>query len=580
MTRVRCYYRYSSDEQSDGWSIAGQDDACKKFIASRNDWEMSGPPYVDEAWSGKTVHRPAFQQMLSDAQAGQFDVLVCHKLDRFSRSLVDVLLTLDELQQCNVTFASASEPVDFTTPIGRMMLVILAYFAEWYLQNLSAETTKGKRARFEAGYWNGDLRFGYSKVQVGEEQRIGKVKKFFKPVPNDDAKHVVTAYELCAAGKTDSAVADALNRAGARTYRLIVNAKTKAGPEVDPTKRRPWVKDSALALFTKEAGQFYLGNTVYIGEKERKKAEHLWDMKIRQGTHEAIITQDQYDRAMAARAQRNHPGRVLSSLAPRIYLLGERIAHCAWCGKPMRCTNSKMGQGHLYYRCAAHFRAEPCEGSRLRVREEEIAPQITDYINALSMPDDWRDRVTALLTQDNQAEQLAKRRESLRTQLKRLNHQYEHGLISEEETPEYERKAQKLIREINGIVIPNANRSLDVGERLISFAGAWGKASLDEQHAILKELFEAAYINTNTEELIGVRPFAEFVPIFKQTTLIEVNGVFMLGKSETAEQLVRRLGVSNGSDGVDMPSRNTGLALAEDFFILVRRPVVTVNNGE
>ena len=101
--------------------------------------------------SGKTVHRPAFQQMLDDARQGQFDVLVCHKLDRFSRSLVDVLLTLDELQQCNVTFASASEPIDFTTPIGCMMLVILAFFAEWYLQNLSAETTKGKRARFEAG---------------------------------------------------------------------------------------------------------------------------------------------------------------------------------------------------------------------------------------------------------------------------------------------------------------------------------------------------------------------------------------------------------------------------------------------
>jgi site-specific DNA recombinase len=98
----------------------------------------------DEAWSGKTVHRPAFQQMLADARAGQFDVVVCHKLDRFSRSLVDVLLTLDELQKYNVTFASAAESIDFTSPTGRMMLVMLAFFAEWYLQNLSAETTKGK----------------------------------------------------------------------------------------------------------------------------------------------------------------------------------------------------------------------------------------------------------------------------------------------------------------------------------------------------------------------------------------------------------------------------------------------------
>src|SRR6187401_237845 len=147
MTRVRCYYRYSSDEQTDGWSIEAQDKACRAFVAARPDWTINASPYVDEAWSGKTVHRPAFQQMLADAKSGQFDILVCHKLDRFSRSLVDVLLTLDELQKCNISFASASESIDFTTPSGRMMLVMLAFFAEWYLQNLSAETTKGKVAR-------------------------------------------------------------------------------------------------------------------------------------------------------------------------------------------------------------------------------------------------------------------------------------------------------------------------------------------------------------------------------------------------------------------------------------------------
>jgi site-specific DNA recombinase len=142
--------------------------------------------------------------MLQDAHDGKFDVLVCHKLDRFSRSLVDVLLTLDDLQHHNVTFASAAEPIDFTTAIGRMMLVILAFFAEWYLQNLSAETTKGMVARFDAGYWNGSLRFGYSKVEAGEEVKNGIVKKLYKAAPNDDARHVLKAYELGAAGVSRS----------------------------------------------------------------------------------------------------------------------------------------------------------------------------------------------------------------------------------------------------------------------------------------------------------------------------------------------------------------------------------------
>ncbi len=151
-------------------------------------------------------------------------------------------------------------------------------------------------ARFEAGYWNGDLRFGYSKVEAGQETKNGVIKKLYKPMPNSDARHVLTAYEMCAIGYLDQQITDALNHAGARTYRLLENAKRKAGPDTDPKLRRPWVKDSVAALFNREAAQFYLGNMVYVGEKERKKVERQQQIQIRQGTHEAIITQDLCDR--------------------------------------------------------------------------------------------------------------------------------------------------------------------------------------------------------------------------------------------------------------------------------------------
>ncbi len=350
MIRVRRYYRYSSDEQSDGWSIEAQDKASLTFIASRSDWTLDGKVYVDEAWSGKTVHRPDFQQMLEDARAGQFDVLVCHKLDRFSRSLVDVVLTLDELQKCGVTFASASEPIDFTTPMGRMLLFILAFFAEWYIQNLSAETTKGKHARFDSGYWNGDLRFGYNKFEAGEQLKAGKVKKLYKPVPNSDAQFVRLAYELCAAGHSDQFISDELNTAGSRTYRLIENCKKKADGTTDLKLRRVWTKDSVFVLFRPESAQFYLRNTPYIGEKERAKAKDLRQLKTNPNTHEPIISQELHERAIDARIKRRHPGRIYTTHLTKVYLLGERIAHCAWCGAPMRATSSKSGQQNSYYR--------------------------------------------------------------------------------------------------------------------------------------------------------------------------------------------------------------------------------------
>ena len=261
---------------------------------------------------------------------------------------------------------------------------------------------------------------------------------------------------MCAAGKTDQEVSDEFNRLGARTYRLISHAKSKAGPDVDPLLRRGWVKDSVGALFNREAAQFYMGNMVYVGEKERKKLERDQQVQIKQNTHEAIITQEMYDRAMAARYKRFNPGRLLTSVSPHFYLMGQGIAHCAHCGQPMRSIYGAKGpnSGHyLYYRCAAWLRGQECSGSRLQVREDQLEPQLEPYLTALEMPADWRERVKQLLESDSQTDEMLKRREDLRSQLRRLNYQFEHGLIEEADIPNYEKKAQKLIREINSIVI-------------------------------------------------------------------------------------------------------------------------------
>ena len=528
MIRVRCYTRYSSDEQIDGWSIEAQIQSCRKFVATHTDWMLDEKTYTDEVWSGKTVHRPALQQMLTDARAGQFDVLVCHRLDRFSRTLVDVMLTLDELHKCNVIFASASEPIDFTTPAGRQSLVMFATFAEWYLQNLKAETVRGKHARFEAGYWNGDLRFGYSKAEAGEEIKNGVVKKLYKPVPNADAKYVLMAYEMCAEGHFDQQIADALNEAGARTYRLITNAKSKAGPDTDPALRRLWMKDSIGALFNQEAAQFFMGNTVYVGEAERQKLEVDRQLQVHEKTHEPLISQDLCERALAVRLQRTQPQNAMRANQHRVYLLGKGIAHCNCCGKPLRCINSKVGHQYVYYRCASWLRGEPCEASRLCVREETLAPQLDLYLQALQISTDWRNRMNELLAGTASGAALEKRHGELRARLRRLNQQFENGLISEQDQPEYERSAKALIREINSITVPNAQRMLEKAERLITLVAEWDNADPARRHAILREVFEAVYIDTDNKCIVSVKPFPEFVSMFRLTPLVEDDDHFVL----------------------------------------------------
>jgi Resolvase, N terminal domain len=143
---------------------------------------------------------------MADAEARRFDVVIVHKLDRFARNLRLTLETLDRLERAGVGFISISEDMDFSTPMGRVVLSTMGSLAQFYSDNLSTETKKGKRERKAQGLYNGVLPFGARKGDYGV------------PV-TDPSTHpgLVLAYELAAGGKTDREVARALNDAGYRT---------------------------------------------------------------------------------------------------------------------------------------------------------------------------------------------------------------------------------------------------------------------------------------------------------------------------------------------------------------------------
>lgn len=82
-----------------------------------------------ENLSGKTTDRPQLKKLFQDAKAG--DVLVVYKLDRLSRSLMDTIDLLTQLEARKVGFKSLTEPFDTTLASGRMMMQMLAVFAEW-----------------------------------------------------------------------------------------------------------------------------------------------------------------------------------------------------------------------------------------------------------------------------------------------------------------------------------------------------------------------------------------------------------------------------------------------------------------
>ncbi len=96
--RVGMYYRVSGKEQLQGYSLDAQVRAIEAHCAQHG-WEVVAR-YPEPARSARTDaidKRPAFKQMLADAQAGRFDVLIVHKLDRFARNLRVQLETFGRL---------------------------------------------------------------------------------------------------------------------------------------------------------------------------------------------------------------------------------------------------------------------------------------------------------------------------------------------------------------------------------------------------------------------------------------------------------------------------------------------------
>jgi hypothetical protein len=196
----------------------------------------------------------------------------------------------------------------------------------------------------------------------------------------------------------------------------------------------------------------------------------------------------------------------------------------------MRSTHSHntSAKDNLYYRCAALQRDESCDAAPLHVPEASLAPQLEPYLAVLHPPDGWQDAVRRQLTADEQRRNLVRRRDQLRAQLRRLNDQYEHGLIEEAGAAAYRKKAQALIREINAIGAADVGHVIDKCEQALVAVAAWPAAGHERRHAILKELFEAVYVDTDAQQIVGVAPHAELEPLFGQTRLVVREGRYVL----------------------------------------------------
>jgi DNA invertase Pin-like site-specific DNA recombinase len=136
MVRAGLYARVSTQDQQ---TLPMQNRAMREYAARRG-WTIA--MQVKEVGSGAT-QRQLREKLLKAARRREIDVVLVWRLDRWGRSVTDLLATLQELEHLGVGFASLTEALDLTTPAGRAMAALLAVFAAFEREVLGERVRAG-----------------------------------------------------------------------------------------------------------------------------------------------------------------------------------------------------------------------------------------------------------------------------------------------------------------------------------------------------------------------------------------------------------------------------------------------------
>ena len=185
MKRAVLYLRVSKNEQT----IENQRLELERVAAARG-WKIVSV-FKDEGISGSFGRgvRSQYDAMLKKGVQAQHDVVMAWDVSRLSRSLSDLVQTLEELHACGIDLYLHQQAIDTTTPVGKAMFQMCGVFAEFERGILGERIKAGlRRARSEG------------KV-LGRPQKVANIKKILEDKANGMTYRQVAAQHELSIGK-------------------------------------------------------------------------------------------------------------------------------------------------------------------------------------------------------------------------------------------------------------------------------------------------------------------------------------------------------------------------------------------
>jgi site-specific DNA recombinase len=329
MTRVCLYTRISTDEENQPTSLHSQHERLEAFCKAQEDWRIVA--HHEDRATGTKLDRPGLQAALELARAQRIDLLLVYRVDRLSRKVRQLAQLADELDKIGVILRSATEPFDTGSPAGRMMLQMLAVFAEFEHATIVDRITAGIERRAKEGRWpNGRVPFGYrrndAKELVPDERTAPVVQRIFK---------------LYVSGRNG----------GAAIARRLAAEQAPAPP-------RGWQPAVVLRM---------LANEAYLGRVH-------WRDQTFPGLHEPLIEEDSFARAQELLRERGEDWSLRASACSEFLLSG--VVRCGRCRRAYVGMSAKgNGGSYHYYACSGRQKLgrRACDGDRLNRDKLEAA---------------------------------------------------------------------------------------------------------------------------------------------------------------------------------------------------------------
>ena len=374
ITALYCRLSQEDERLGESLSIENQKSILLQYAQEHH---FTNPVFfVDDGYSGTNYDRPGFQSMLTEVESGKVAAILCKDLSRLGRnSALTGLYTNFTFPQNGVRFIAINDDFDSSDPnsVNNDFAGIKNWFNEFYARDTSRKIRAVNKAKGERGVpLTTNVPYGYMKDPKNPKHWI---------IDPEAAKVVKYIFELCMEGRGPSQIANVLREKEILTPTAYKKSQGRNCPNAIPENPCGWNSSTVVHVLERRE---YTGCIVNF----KTYTNSIWDKKQRDNpienqavfydTHEAIITEDVFEKVQEIRQQRHR-----KTKSGRTSMFSG-LVFCSDCGEKLYygATNNGKTEG-AFFDCSLHWKRKDKCGTHF-IRESVLNHMVLRHIQLVT----------------------------------------------------------------------------------------------------------------------------------------------------------------------------------------------------